>query len=208
MGIKRWPVWEAVLAPAWKWLLLIPTALCGLYQEVQQQWMQDWPSSLPVSPLVWLSVTLFLACLLILEGTYRYTRTLYKENPAPNRDTLLRSIADASKAAIDVVENIKELRAHTINTIYFNPNTGLRLEAIQVRFKHFCELLETEMLVAGSAYDSSLKPLLLFIQNAVLLSDSNPQTIATYKGRLESLVIESRNKLDAFSQLTPDNEGS
>ena len=170
--------------------------------------MQDWPSSLPVSPLVWLSVTLFLACLLILEGTYRYTRTLYKENPAPNRDTLLRSIADASKAAIDVVENIKELRAHTINTIYFNPNTGLRLEAIQVRFKHFCELLETEMLVAGSAYDSSLKPLLLFIQNAVLLSDSNPQTIATYKGRLESLVIESRNKLDAFSQLTPDNEGS
>lgn len=59
--------------------MLIPSAGLGIYQEVQQQFAPNLPSSIPISPLWWLIITLILACILILEGSYRRIRQIKKQ---------------------------------------------------------------------------------------------------------------------------------
>ena len=76
---KRISEWKAILGSPWKWLVLAPSALLGIYQEVQQQFIPSWPVAIPVSPGLWFFVTLILFCWLILEGAYRRIRTLRKD---------------------------------------------------------------------------------------------------------------------------------
>jgi hypothetical protein len=71
--------WKAILGTPWRWLVLIPSAVLGIYQEAQQQFVPSLPSSIPISPLWWLIITLVLACILILEGAYRRIRQIKKQ---------------------------------------------------------------------------------------------------------------------------------
>jgi len=52
--------------------------LVGIYQEAQQQWFKNLPSTLPGSPGLWFFLTLILFCILLLEGAYRYIRCIRK----------------------------------------------------------------------------------------------------------------------------------
>lgn len=74
----RVPEWKAVLGGPWKWLVLVPLTFLGIYQEIQQQFLPNWPSSLPISPLVWFIIALILAIIFILEGAYRRIMALRK----------------------------------------------------------------------------------------------------------------------------------
>jgi hypothetical protein len=76
---ERISEWKAILGTPWRWLVLIPSAGLGIYQEVQQQFAPNLPSSIPISPVWWLIITLILACILILEGSYRRIRQLKKQ---------------------------------------------------------------------------------------------------------------------------------
>lgn len=72
MQIKeRMSEWKAILGTPWKLLVLGPSTVLSIYQAIQQQFLPDLPSSIPISPLWWLIITLILACILILESSYR-----------------------------------------------------------------------------------------------------------------------------------------
>lgn len=76
---ERLSEWKAILGTPWRWLVLIPSAALGIYQEIQQQFVPNLPSSIPISPEWWLIITLILACILILEGSYRRIRQIKKQ---------------------------------------------------------------------------------------------------------------------------------
>jgi hypothetical protein len=76
---ERISEWKAILGTPWRWLVLIPSAALGIYQEIQQQFVPNLPSSIPISPLWWLIITLILAYILILEGSYHRIRQLKKQ---------------------------------------------------------------------------------------------------------------------------------
>jgi hypothetical protein len=77
---KRLSEWKGMLGMSWRWLVLTPSALLGLYQEVQRQFVPSLPSSIPLSPVWWLVITLALTCILVLEGAYRRVRELTPRN--------------------------------------------------------------------------------------------------------------------------------
>ena len=59
--------------------MLIPSAGLGIYQEVQQQFAPNLPSSIRISAAWWLIITLALGCVLILEGAYRRIGQIKRE---------------------------------------------------------------------------------------------------------------------------------
>jgi hypothetical protein len=85
---KRLSEWGTILKTPWKWVVLA-FALLGAYQEIQQQFAPNWPSTLPGSPSVWFFLALVLFCVLLLEGAYRRIRAIRKA--AKEREELLTS---------------------------------------------------------------------------------------------------------------------
>ena len=76
---ERISEWKAILGTPWRWLVLIPSAGLGIYQEVQQQFAPNLPSSIRISAAWWLIITLALGCVLILEGAYRRIGQIKRE---------------------------------------------------------------------------------------------------------------------------------
>lgn len=124
----------------------------------------------------------------------------------PNRDMLLRTIAEARMATIEWMENIEALKQQEEgkgNYIYFNEEIPIKLNKIRERFRYACEALEKEILVAGSDYETILKQLYMFMQASAILNASpvpNQGSLLTYKYKLEELVTATRNKIDEISQ--------
>lgn len=120
-----------------------------------------------------------------------------------NRDMLLRAIAEAEMATIEVADNIENLKLQEKgNVIFQDAETWDKLLRIRGRFKNACEALEKEILVAGKSYEPILKPLYLFMQSSAILNASpvpSDKNLMTFKYNLEQLVTETRNKIDEFS---------
>ncbi len=84
------------------------------------------------------------------------------------------------------------------------------IDKTQRRYEIALESLEKEIFVAGSDYESLLKPLLLFIQSAAILNASpteNMKTILTFQSHLEEAAKQIRNKIDELNRQASHKEG-
>jgi hypothetical protein len=121
-----------------------------------------------------------------------------------NRDELLRTIAEARIATIEFVESVENLKEHDKQSPnLINTDICAAVDKAQQRQKSALETMEKEILVAGSDYESILKPLYLFMQSSAILNASpttNQGTILTYKYKLEEIITQTRNKIDELSQ--------
>jgi hypothetical protein len=126
--------------------------------------------------------------------------------PLQNRNELLRTIAEAKIATIelaDCFESVKGSEKQSPNVI--NTNLVSAFDKAQKRYKEAYESLGKEILVAGSTYEKILQPLYLFMQSSAILNASperNIGTLLTYKHTLENMVTSVRNQIDKLSQPT------
>ncbi|MBI2849603.1 MAG: hypothetical protein HYX80_01000 [Chloroflexi bacterium] len=121
-----------------------------------------------------------------------------------NKDTLLRTIAEAKLAAVDEAENIENIKLKkTGNVVFPDADTWDKLGRIQQRFDWACESFEREAFATNSVFEPILKPLLTHIRYATEVS---PPTVIDYKTKLEEMVAITRNKIEELTQPIPDKE--
>lgn len=66
--------------------MVVPSSILGIYQTIQP-FISTLPTlkipKLSLSPWFWVAITMFLLCLLILEGAYRRIKTIRGDQPLP-----------------------------------------------------------------------------------------------------------------------------
>jgi len=125
---------------------------------------------------------------------------LGKIRPLPNRNDLLRTLAEAKIATTELARHFESLKHwQNMHPNLVNVEGMVAVEEAQKRQKIAFEALEKEILVAGKNWEAELKPLYMFMQSSALLNASPEEskgTILTYKNKLADLIEQVRNKID------------
>jgi len=185
--------------------LFIKEFTADSFMDSARNWLANWRPAVVVWDFLYAHPVFIIVIVFASITLWGYLEQRHKSRapiPIPNRDALFRAIAEVKIAALEVDENIQDLRRQEQgNVIFLNPERWGQLDRIRGRFKYACESLQREIFAAGSVVEPILKPLDLCMQSAIMFD-----SLAI--GQLIELATETRNKIDELSQPIPYKGGS
>ena len=135
-----------------------------------------------------------------------------KPRPLTNREKLIEAIAEAGIAVVEYVELMEGLeKSRRQSTDVVNVDAIRAIHKRQERYKVALESMEKQIAVAGSDYESLLKPLFLFIQSGEAIlnasTSENKGSILNFKFRLDEVIRQAVDNIDELNQQASHKEG-
>jgi len=133
------------------------------------------------------------------DNTSMKNTTMPKPSPLSNRKELIKAIAEGQIATIELIEaNIYIKDNPTVSGIQ---NIGATMAARNAlgRYESALNAINTEKLVAGTAYAGLINPLIILMQSGVASIESKSD-LTLFRSRLEENVRETVKSIDELGQ--------